>query len=108
MTKDYTHDLNREVRSISGCYELQSEGKIEMDGREALYVIGNAVVDSSCCGTWGCCYALVPGFVVKWKYKKNDEGIPVSEVEPIIDEGPKKKLKKLLETKFGVTQVQFW
>ena len=108
MNKHFTHELNQEVRSISGYYEFQSEGKIEMEGREVLYVIGNATVDSSCCGTWGCCYALVPGYVLKWKYKESEEGIPVSEVEPIVDEDTKKKLKKLLELDHGVTQVQFW
>ncbi len=108
MTKEYTHELKKEVRSISGGYELEMEGKIEMEGKEVLYAVGNALVDASCCGTWGCRYALVPGYVVSWKYKKDDKGIPVSTVEPISDEPAKKELSQLLKKKEGVTQVLFW
>ena len=108
MTKEYTHELNKEIRSISGGYELDKEEKVEMDGKEVLYAVGNAELDSSCCGYWGCRYALVPGFVVNWKHKENDNGIPVSTVEPITDENVKEKLTKLLETKEMVNQVRFW
>lgn len=73
---NYTHDLKIEVWAISGGYELDTEGKIEVDGREILYAVVNAVVDSSCCGSWGCRYALVPGYVLTWKYRENEEGIP--------------------------------
>ena len=108
MTKEYTHELQVEYRSISGRYEPEKEGKIRVDGKEVLYVVGNAVVDSSCCGPWGCRYALVPGYVVKWKYKKDDKGNPVSIVSPITDEHVSKKIGKLLKKKEGVMQVQFW
>ena len=50
MTKEYTHELQVEYRSISGRYEPEKEGKIRVDGKEVLYVVGNAVVDSFCCG----------------------------------------------------------
>jgi hypothetical protein len=53
MIREYTHELNREVRSISGGYELEREEKFDMHGKEVLYVVGNAVVDSSCCGVGG-------------------------------------------------------
>ena len=108
MTKEYTHELNTEVRSISGGYCLDEEGIIEMDGRQVLYVLGNAVVDSSCCGVYGCRFAVVPGYVVKWKYKTTEDGIPVSEIEPIPGEQTKQELTRYLKTKEGVTQVQFW
>ena len=64
MTREYTHELNREVQSISGWYKLYKEEKIELMGKEVLYVVGDGVVESSCCGTGGCCYAVVPGFIV--------------------------------------------
>ncbi len=108
MTRDYSHELNKEVRSISGGYELEREGIIQLEGKEIVYAVGNAMVDSSCCGTWGCRYALVPGYVVRWKYRQNDEGIPVSEVEPIADEEVKKRLTKRLYAQEAITQVRFW
>jgi len=108
VTKEYTHELHREIRSISGGYTLEREETIEVDGKEVLYAVGNALADSSCCGFWGCRYALVPGYVVNWKYRENADGMPVSLVESLTDEGVKKELTKLLETDEGVTQVQFW
>lgn len=108
MTKEYAHELQVEYRSISGRYELEKEGKIRVDGKEVLYVVGNAIMDSSCCGPWGCRYALVPGYVVKWKYKKDDKGNPVSLVKTLINVDVSKELAQLLKAKEGAMQVQFW
>lgn len=108
LTKEYTHELNTEIRSISGGYNLIEEGKNEFEGREILYAVGNAIVDSACCGTYGCYFALVPGYVVNWKFKRNDAGISVSVVEPIRDEQVKKEIEKTLRILKGVAQVMFW
>ncbi len=107
-TKDYTHELHTEVRSISGGYELQEEGEIEIEGRIVLYAVGNAAVDSACCGTYGCYFALVAGYLVRRHYRTNDAGIPVSEVEPIRGRQARYKIGSVLSTLKRVTQVQFW
>ena len=108
MVREYTHELNKEVRSISGGYTLEREGTIEVKGKEVLYAVGNGIVDSSCCGFWACRYAVVPGYVVEWKCKKDERGNPVSMVEAIEDEGLKRELTMVLKAKEGVSQVQFW
>jgi hypothetical protein len=108
MIREYTHDINREVLSISGRYELDKEERIELNGREILYVVGNAVVDSSCCGYGGCRYAIVPGFVVKWKGKVNEKGTPVSEVEPIQNDNLRREIVDIIQRREWVNQVQFW
>ncbi|MBL7224738.1 MAG: hypothetical protein ISS59_01275 [Desulfobacteraceae bacterium] len=107
VIREYKHELNREVRSISGGYELEREGKFEIHGREVLFVVGNAVVDSSCCGVWGCRYALVPGYVKKFKTRQDDHGLWISEVEPIIDKATRQEIIRLLKEKEIVQQVQF-
>jgi len=61
VIREYTHELNKEIRSISGGYELEMEGELEIYGKEVLYVVGNAVVDSSCCGMGGCSVDLGSG-----------------------------------------------
>jgi len=38
MTKEYTHELEKEFCSISGRYELERGGEIEMGGKEVLFV----------------------------------------------------------------------
>jgi len=109
MTKEYTHaELGEEVRSITGYYIPEKEIKLKYKNREFVYVFGAAVVDNSCCGVGGCGYALVPGYVVKWKSKKNKEGLPVSDVEPIRDDADKQAISDIVEKKEGVGDVNFW
>ena len=107
MIREYTHELGREVRSISGGYELEMEGKLQIDGREVLYVVGNGVVDSSCCGVGGCRYALVPGYVRQFKTRQDEQGLWISEVEPIIDRATRQEITRVLKEKEIVQQVQF-
>lgn len=107
MIKEYTHELNKEIRSISGGYELEMEGKLEINGKEVLYVVGNAVVDSSCCGIGGVRYALVPGYVKKFKTRRDEQGLWISEVEPIIDKATRQEITRVLMDKEVVQQVQF-
>ncbi len=107
MIAEYTHELNREIRSISGGYELVMEGKFEINGKEVFYVVGNAVVDSSCCGVGGCRYAHVPGYVRQYKTRQDEEGLWVSEVEPIIDQATRREITQILKEKEMVQQVQF-
>lgn len=108
MVKTYTHALGEEIHSISGWYELEREVRIEHSGREILYVVGQGVVDSSCCGMGGCRYAIVPGFIVRWKTGTDEDGSTTSTVEPITDQSLRDKIKRLVEQREGVSQVQFW
>jgi len=107
VIREYTHELNKEIRSISGGYELEMEGKLEIHGKEVLYVVGNAIVDSSCCGVWGCRYALVPGYVRQFKTRQDKQGFWISEVEPIIDRATRQEIIRVLKEKEIVQQVQF-
>ena len=59
-------------------------------------MVGGAIVDTSCCGVGGCAYALVPGFVVDWKYRRNEGGLAVSRVEPIRDEVIQGRVRRLI------------
>jgi hypothetical protein len=108
MTKKYAHELNKEVHSISGWYEMHKEEKIDHLGKEYLYIVGTGMVDSSCCGTMGCQYAVVPGSIVNWKSETNEDGTVFSEVEPVTDQKVKDELRKILMGKEPINQVQFW
>jgi len=108
MTKEYVHELNKEIQTISGWYVLHKEVRFEHMGREFLYLVGSACVDSSCCGTGGCYYAVVPGSVVSWKSGTSETGLPVSVVEPVRDDQAKADLENMIIKKEGVSQVQFW
>jgi hypothetical protein len=93
MTRTFTHNLMKEVQSISGWYQLDKEEKLEHGGKEYLYLVGNGVVDSSCCGVGGCFYAVVPGAILSWKSDTNEEGVETSELEPVADEETRAALR---------------
>jgi hypothetical protein len=105
---DYIHPvLNQAVRSISGHYIVSQEKRMSCNGREVLYLIGCAVVDTSCCGPGGCSYALVPGYVKDWKYKTGSDDLCVSRVEPIRDANVQSEIRRVIMKKEPVQQVDF-
>ena len=104
----YIHrELNHEVTAIGGHYVMTKEVRLLFEGREILYLAGYAVVDNSCCGVGGMAFALVPGFIVAWKNKTNDEGLTVSLVEPIDDPTAQADIRRLIQGKEVVRQVRF-
>ncbi|MBI5571801.1 MAG: hypothetical protein HY914_17795 [Desulfomonile tiedjei] len=107
MTKEHIHELHQSVQSIAGEYTWESEVTLEMQGRPVLCVLGNAWTDSSCCGTTGCRFAYVPGFVVTLCVRQNELGQWISEVEPIRDEQTRLSIRRWLEETEMVQQVQF-
>ncbi|MBT3312194.1 MAG: hypothetical protein HN379_09390 [Desulfobacteraceae bacterium] len=108
MIKEYAHQLNIEVKSISGEYMLDKEEVVEYKGKKLLYGVGNAMVDSSCCGIYGCRYALVAGYVKSLKTRKNEHNMWISEVETITDKKTRNDIKQLIEKNDCVSQVNFW
>ncbi|MDD4859195.1 MAG: hypothetical protein PHR56_03205 [Dehalococcoidales bacterium] len=106
---DYTHlPINEQIDSLAGYYVPLKEVRLEYKGREVLYMIGQAVVEASCCGFQNRAYALVPGYIVKWQNKTTDKGLPVSEVEPIADDDAQEAVKKTIRQTEQVDQIDFW
>ena len=106
----YTHlPLGQDVEiGIGGYYTPQKEERLAYHNREVLYVIGQAVVESSCCGTGNWKYAIVPGYITSWQKETNEAGLPVSEVELIRDEEILSSLRRLIETTEEAALVGFW
>jgi hypothetical protein len=104
--KRHTHqELDTEVFSIAGHYKVLEEGKMTFGKREFLYVMGGAVVDCSCCGSGGCQFVQVPGYILSWKMLTDANGLAISKVEPIIDPGERKEISKMLARKFPHAQI---
>jgi hypothetical protein len=109
MIREYLHEpLNQKVDAISGHYVFTKEGRLSYQNREILYLVGYAVIDTSCCGAGGCGFAWVPGYIVSWKSKVNAEGLPISQVEPIEDPEVRKETGDIIQKQEPVNQVQFW
>ena len=107
MSITYVHELNSEIRSISGWYILEKEERISHRGRDYVYAVGQGVADAACCGLGGFRYALVPGAVLKWKSQTDDRGLFLSEVEPVSDPAIREELRRIILEKEHVSQVNF-
>jgi hypothetical protein len=106
--QDFSHpELNERVTAIGGSYVLLKEVRLSFDGEELLYLIGAAIFDTTCCGTGGSAYALVPGFVRQWKYKAEENGRPVSQVSPVAGDRLREQIKAAIFKKESVYQVDF-
>lgn len=104
----YTHTpLGQEITAVAGHYVLQEEKRVPFRGRELLVARGYAVVDSSCCGSGGCGFAHVAGYLVGWKLRANEKGEAVSEVQPVRNEEEQETIRKLIRDNEKVLQVQF-
>ena len=106
--QDFTHPiLGQEITAIGGHYVFNKEDRLKVESREVVYLVGYAVVDTSCCGLGGCAYAMVPGIVREWKYRKDDDGLPVSQVEPVLDPDKQHEIQRRIQEKEMVQQVTF-
>lgn len=106
---DYVHlQLDEDVVALAGYYTPQKELRLKHNGREVLCVVGAAAVESSCCGNRSCSYAIVPGYLVNWKYGTNEAGLPVSEVEPVTDETAKREIAATIRESECIWSVDFW
>ena len=105
---EYTHPrLNEPVTAIAGEYVLVKEERLPFQGQEVLYLVGHVVVGTSCCGVAGYGYARVPGFVVRWKGRTDEQGRPVSEIEPIRDEATRRAIARRIREREGIYVVMF-
>jgi len=105
---EYQHqEPGTEVRFIAGNYTIVGEQRIVHHGRELLVVVGIAAVENTCCGTQGCRFLNVPGYVVAWKYRRTENGVPVSEVESVENEQGKADIRQLLDRRFPHSQILF-
>ena len=108
MSTSFIHyPLNQEITAIGGHYCFIKEERLLYQGREILYRLACATVDSACCGVGGLGYVVVPGFIVAWHTTATREGLPVSQVEAISAAGDRRAIEKLIKYKEKVQQVNF-
>ncbi len=97
-SKEFTHPrLNEPVESISGHYEYIEESTVKAGSRTLLYFTGYSITDRSCCGTGGCGFIFIPGYLVKWHNHINDTGEMISTVEPVPAGKEREAIKKLFQ-----------
>ncbi|MEK7243734.1 MAG: hypothetical protein AAB112_06180, partial [Thermodesulfobacteriota bacterium] len=92
---------------LGGNNTIVEEQRLAHQGRELLVVVGLAAVESTCCGTQGCRFVNVPGYVVDWKHRLTETGLPASEVETIEDAEEQAKIREMLNRQFPYSQILF-
>ena len=110
MTHDYVHletqgkEIGWEMRSYSAF-----ESTFEHEGREVLLVEVEAGGCSFCDGSYAQSLmgVNVEGYVVKWKYKENDEGRSLSLIESVRDSNKRKEIADILKPKYSRSQINF-
>ena len=109
MSREYTHlELDKDLKCVAGYYTPQKEVRLKYNNREILYVVGQSVVESSCCGIGSWEYGIVPGYILNWQNKRNEAGLPVSEVEPISDKTAQDNIRNIIQSRETVSQIEFW
>ncbi len=108
-TLQYTHlPLGQPVQALAGFYTPEREVRLEHEGRTVLYVTGQTIIDSSCCGNASFSYAIVPGFVTRWQFTRNADGLPVTELERVEDAATQRSIAAIIKQAETVRQVDFW
>ncbi|HOT43508.1 MAG TPA: hypothetical protein PLM53_03515 [Spirochaetota bacterium] len=88
-------------------YTVVEEGRMVCGGREFLYVVGDALVGSSCVGAGTLRYIHVPGFIGRWQFRLDDDGNPVSAVDPVMDDTDRAEIRNVLSAAYPGLQVCF-
>ena len=109
----YTHSaMNEEVEFIAGSYELDREERVQFNGKEIFYVVGRTGNVSTCCGMLSpFSFAKVIGFVQKWKHATDENGMPVSDVEPVRGESLQNSVKDFVhqtDPDIESLHIDFW
>jgi hypothetical protein len=106
---EHVHQLlDEEIRSIAGYYMVLEEGVLEYKGRELLYLVQMAAIETSCCGRGGMGFIFVPGFVNALKARRNTDGLWVSDVDRVDCEEDRKEITRLLLHRHpGFQQVNY-
>jgi hypothetical protein len=109
-TRSYTHlELgNNVVVGIAGYYVPQQETRLDYNGREVLYTAGQVNLEAACCTTSDWNYIVVPGYIVNWQNTRNEDGLPVSKVEPVTDREERKELTKIIQAREDILTIEFW
>jgi hypothetical protein len=108
MAEHIHQEIGEEIRSIAGYYMVLEEGMLEYNGRDVLYLLEAAAVDTSCCGRGGMGFIFVPGYLNAIKHRKNEEGKWISDVDRVEGEEDKEKITRQLKAENpGFQQVNF-
>lgn len=80
---------------------------VQHGGRDVLYLLTDAVVDTVCCGDRVFHYATVLGYVHEWRKGRTESGQDVSTVHAVTDEVARQEIEALVKAGDPELQVSF-
>jgi len=105
---DYIHlPEGSDAHSGHGVQAHWDERTLSHSGRDVLYLLTDAVVDTVCCGDRVFHYATVLGYVTDWQARRTDSGQPVSDIEPVSGTAEQQEIEALLKAEDQELQVSF-
>jgi hypothetical protein len=109
-TKKFIHQKpGKEIAfGIAGQYIPYEDNIIEYNGKKVLYEIGKVKMEASCCALDDWIYTVVPGYIVNWKGETNEDGLPVTEVEPVTDRQARQDITEIIQVKEDLFVIEFW
>jgi hypothetical protein len=108
MAEHVHQEIGEEIRSIAGYYMVLEEGVLKYRDRKLLYLVEMAAVDTSCCGSGGMGFMMVPGYINALKVRRNEGGLLVSDVDRVDNDEDRREITKLLLARHpGFQQVNF-
>jgi hypothetical protein len=106
--QSYIHkETGKEIITISGFLTYFEEQRLSYGGRDILCAVGVGIIDNSCCGTGGCGFIDVVGYIVSWQSGSDEDGRLISKVDPIMSEKEKKDITTILEKLYPHFQINF-
>jgi hypothetical protein len=108
MAEHVHQEIGEEIRSIAGYYMVLEEGVLKYNGRDVLYLVEAAAMDTSCCGGAGMGFIMVPGYINTLRTQREENGLWVSDVDRIDNESDRREITGLLKARHpGFQQVNF-
>ena len=111
MASQYIHlPLGEPVEFLSASYWVSQEDKIPYKDEEVLCIVRETSPISCCDGgcSPGFTSILIPGFIKKFKYARGEDGLFVSEVEPVENGNVMEEIRKIVLKKYQSSQVEFF
>ncbi len=110
MIRQYAHlPLDEPVEYTSASYWVSKEEVVPYKDREVLCITRETSPITCCAGcSPGFSSILIPGFIEKLKYKRREDGLFVSDVEPIEDEDMMEDVRKIIRERYDSIQVEFF
>jgi len=106
--QSYIHkEIGQEIRSISGYLTIFDEIRLDHQGRDLLCIIQVGVIDNACCGSGGCLFIEVPGYLLSRDSEKDAAGQLISQVMPVEGEEEKREITVALNKLYPYSQIYF-